>query len=148
MENVYLSSTEKGMVRSDMSKHALIFFFTARVHIIRSTIKILAANTHCKYFLKISEFTHYFRTRNRLYQRFVQPFHCHAVWICPFPLRRHILTVFVGCPKSQHRVSISMYGFRKLGISLAETHFAALVREQGSSRVQSCEPRSYSSESS
>jgi hypothetical protein len=40
--------THKGMVRSDMSKPALIF--TARVHITKSTVKILAANTHCKYF--------------------------------------------------------------------------------------------------
>jgi hypothetical protein len=64
--------THKGMVRSDMSKLALIFF-TARVHTTKSTIKILAANTHCKYFLKIAEITHLFCTRNRLYQRFVQP---------------------------------------------------------------------------
>jgi hypothetical protein len=49
------------------------FFFTARVHTTESTIKILAANTHCKYFLKIAEVTHFFCTRNRLYQRFVQP---------------------------------------------------------------------------
>jgi hypothetical protein len=33
-----------------MSKPALIFFFTARVHTTKSTVKILAANTHCKYF--------------------------------------------------------------------------------------------------
>jgi hypothetical protein len=64
--------TYKGMVRSDMSKPALIFF-TARVHTTKYTIKILAANTHCKYFLKIAEVTHFFCTRNRLYQRFVQP---------------------------------------------------------------------------
>jgi hypothetical protein len=62
----------KGMVRSDMSKPALIFFFTARVHTTKSTVKILAANTHCKYFLKLAEFTHFFLYR--LYQRFVQPF--------------------------------------------------------------------------
>jgi hypothetical protein len=37
------------------------------------TVKILAVNTHCKYFLKIAEVTHFFCTRNRLYQRFVQP---------------------------------------------------------------------------
>jgi hypothetical protein len=36
-----------------MSKPALIFFFTARAQ--QSTVKILAANTHCKYFLKIAE---------------------------------------------------------------------------------------------
>jgi hypothetical protein len=68
--------THKGMVRSDMSKHALIFFFslTARVHITKSTIKILAAKTRCKYFLKIVEVTNFFCTRNRLYQRFVQTF--------------------------------------------------------------------------
>jgi hypothetical protein len=52
--------THKGMVRSDMSKPALIFFSTARVHTTTSTIKILAANTHWKYFLKIAEFTHFF----------------------------------------------------------------------------------------
>jgi hypothetical protein len=34
----------------------LIFFFSsARVHTTKSTVKILAANTHCKYFLKITE---------------------------------------------------------------------------------------------
>jgi hypothetical protein len=40
--------THKGMVRFDMSKPALIFFFffTARVHTTKSTVKILAANTH------------------------------------------------------------------------------------------------------
>jgi hypothetical protein len=48
---------DKGMVRSDISKPAMIFFFTARVHTTKSTIKILAANTHCKYFLKIAEIT-------------------------------------------------------------------------------------------
>jgi hypothetical protein len=37
-----------------MSKPALIFF-TARVYIIKSTVKILAAVMHCKYFLKIAE---------------------------------------------------------------------------------------------
>jgi hypothetical protein len=59
----------KGMVRSDMSKPALIFFFfTVRVQTTKSTIKILAANTHCKYFLKIAEVTHFFCTRNRLCQ--------------------------------------------------------------------------------
>jgi hypothetical protein len=66
--------TDKGMVRSDMSIPALIFFFTTRVHTTKSTVKILAANTHCKYFLKTAEFTHFFCMRNRLYQRFVQPF--------------------------------------------------------------------------
>jgi hypothetical protein len=50
----------KGMVRSDMPKPALISFFTARVHATKSTVKILAANTHCKYFLKIAEFTYFF----------------------------------------------------------------------------------------
>jgi hypothetical protein len=50
------------------------FFFTARVHTTKYTVKILAANTHCKYFLKIVEFSHFFCTRNRLYQRFVQSF--------------------------------------------------------------------------
>jgi hypothetical protein len=33
------------------------FFFTARVHTTKSSVKILAANTHCKYFLKIAEVT-------------------------------------------------------------------------------------------
>jgi hypothetical protein len=51
--------TDKGMVRSDMSKPALIFFFTARVHITKYTVKILAANTHCKYFLKTAEHGQY-----------------------------------------------------------------------------------------
>jgi hypothetical protein len=59
-------SFDKGMVRSDMSKPALIFFFTARVHTTISTVEILAANTHCKYFLKIAEVTYFFCTRNRL----------------------------------------------------------------------------------
>jgi hypothetical protein len=49
------------------------FFFTARVHTTKSTVKIWAANTHYKYFLKIAEVTNFFCTRNRLYQRFVQP---------------------------------------------------------------------------
>jgi hypothetical protein len=62
------------MVQSDMSKPALTFIFAARVHTTESTVKILAANTHCKYFLKIAEVTHFFCTRNCLYQRFVQPF--------------------------------------------------------------------------
>jgi hypothetical protein len=49
------------MVRSDRSKPALsFFFFTARVHTTKSTVKILAANTHCKYFLKIAEVTNFF----------------------------------------------------------------------------------------
>jgi hypothetical protein len=30
-------------------------FFTARVHTTKYTVNILAANTHCKYFLKIAE---------------------------------------------------------------------------------------------
>jgi hypothetical protein len=42
--------TYKGMVQSDISKTALIFFFTVRAHITNSTVKILAAKTHCKYF--------------------------------------------------------------------------------------------------
>jgi hypothetical protein len=42
--------SHKGMVRSDTSKPAMIFFLTARVHTTKSTIKILAANTHCKHF--------------------------------------------------------------------------------------------------
>jgi hypothetical protein len=55
MENI----ADKGMIRSDMSKPALIFFFTARVHTTKSTIKILTANTHCKNFLKIAEHCQY-----------------------------------------------------------------------------------------
>jgi hypothetical protein len=51
--------TDKGMVRSDRSKPALIFLFTARVHTTNSNVKILAANTHCKYFLKIPEHCQY-----------------------------------------------------------------------------------------
>jgi hypothetical protein len=47
-------ASDKGMVRSDMSKRALIFCFTARVHTTKSTVKILG-NTHCKYFLKIAQ---------------------------------------------------------------------------------------------
>jgi hypothetical protein len=50
---------DKGMVQSDTSKPALIFF-TARIHTTKSTVKILAANMHCKYFLKIAEVTHFF----------------------------------------------------------------------------------------
>jgi hypothetical protein len=46
----FLDLSHKGMVRSDMSKPALILFFTARGHTTKSTIKILAVNTHCKYF--------------------------------------------------------------------------------------------------
>jgi hypothetical protein len=69
--SVYHVYSDKGMVRSYMSKPALIFFFTARVHTTKSTVKILAANMHCKYFLKIAEVTHFFCTRNGLYQRFV-----------------------------------------------------------------------------
>jgi hypothetical protein len=69
---VIFHQSHKGMVRSDVSKPALIFF-TARVHTTKSTVKILAANTHCKYFLKIFEVTNFFCTRNRLYQRCVQP---------------------------------------------------------------------------
>jgi hypothetical protein len=53
-----------------MSKPVLIFFFIARVHTTKSTVKILAANTHCKYFLKIADVTHFLCTQNHLYQRF------------------------------------------------------------------------------
>jgi hypothetical protein len=35
------------------------FFFTVRVHTKKSTVKILAAKTHCKYFLKIAEHCQY-----------------------------------------------------------------------------------------
>jgi hypothetical protein len=73
MSLILHAKSHKGMVRSDMSKPALIFFSTARVHTTKYTVKILAANTQCKYFLKIAELTHFFCTRNRLYQRFVQP---------------------------------------------------------------------------
>jgi hypothetical protein len=67
-------TSHKEMVWSDMSKPALIFFFTARVCTTKSTVKILAANMRCRYFLKIAEVTHFFCTRNHLYQRFVQSF--------------------------------------------------------------------------
>jgi hypothetical protein len=43
------------MVRSDMSKPALIFFFTARVHTIKSTVKILAANCRSYSFFLYAE---------------------------------------------------------------------------------------------
>jgi hypothetical protein len=54
MKNVKVfSNADKGMVRSAISKPALIFFFsTVRVHTTKSTVKILAAKTHCKYFFK------------------------------------------------------------------------------------------------
>jgi hypothetical protein len=42
--------SNKEIARSDMSKPAMISFFTARVHTTKYTVKILAANTHCKYF--------------------------------------------------------------------------------------------------
>jgi hypothetical protein len=42
-----------------MLKPGLIFS-PARVHTTKSTVKILAANTHCKYFLKIVEIIHFF----------------------------------------------------------------------------------------
>jgi hypothetical protein len=51
--------TQKGMVRSDISKPALISFFTVRVRTTKYTMKILAAKTHCKYFLKIAEHCQY-----------------------------------------------------------------------------------------
>jgi hypothetical protein len=35
------------------------FFFTAREHTTKSTVKILAANMHCSYFLKIAEHGQY-----------------------------------------------------------------------------------------
>jgi hypothetical protein len=35
------------------------FFFTTRVHTTKYTVKILAANTHCKYFFKIAEHGQY-----------------------------------------------------------------------------------------
>jgi hypothetical protein len=54
-----LGRTNKGIVRSDLSKPALIFFFTARVHTTKYTVEILAANAHCKYFLKIAEHGQY-----------------------------------------------------------------------------------------
>jgi hypothetical protein len=34
-------------------------FFTAKVHTTKSIVKILAANKHCKYFLKIAQVTHF-----------------------------------------------------------------------------------------
>jgi hypothetical protein len=41
-----------------MSKPALLFF-TARVYTTKYTVKILAAKTHSKYFLKIAEHGQY-----------------------------------------------------------------------------------------
>jgi hypothetical protein len=41
-----------------MTKAALISL-TARVHTKKSSVKILAANTQCKYFLKIAEHDQY-----------------------------------------------------------------------------------------
>jgi hypothetical protein len=41
----WIYQAEKGMVWSDMSKPD---FFSARVDTTKSTVKILAANTHCK----------------------------------------------------------------------------------------------------
>jgi hypothetical protein len=35
------------------------FLFTARVHTTKSMVKVLAANMHCKYFLKIAEHCQY-----------------------------------------------------------------------------------------
>jgi hypothetical protein len=35
------------------------FFFHCKVHTTKSTVKILAANTHRKYFLRIAEVTHF-----------------------------------------------------------------------------------------
>jgi hypothetical protein len=52
------------------------FFFTARVHARKSNVKILAANTHCKYFLKIAEVTHFFCTRNRFTRGLYNPLCC------------------------------------------------------------------------
>jgi hypothetical protein len=73
---LFLRRDETGREWSDPTCRKLpwFFFLTARVHTTKSTVKILAANRHCKYFLKIAEVIHFFCTRNRLYQRFVQPF--------------------------------------------------------------------------
>jgi hypothetical protein len=59
-------------------------------------------------------------------------------WI--LALWRQILTDFVSCSKTQQRISICVDRFRKIGISLTETHLAALARKHWSSRFQSCEP--------
>jgi hypothetical protein len=68
-------NTDKGMSDPTYRNLPWFFFFsTARVHATKSTVKIVAAKTHCKYFFKIAEVTHFFCTRNRLYQKFVQSF--------------------------------------------------------------------------
>jgi hypothetical protein len=50
--------SHKGMVRSDMSKPALIFF-SLQEYTQQNPLKIVATNTHCKYFLKIAEITNF-----------------------------------------------------------------------------------------
>jgi hypothetical protein len=61
----WLSSQGNGPIRH-VESCPDFFFFTARVHTTKFTIKILATNTHCKYFFKIAEITHFFCTRNCL----------------------------------------------------------------------------------
>jgi hypothetical protein len=53
--NMYLQGN--GLIRHVETCSA--FFFIARVYTTKSTVKILAANTHYKYFLKIAEVTHF-----------------------------------------------------------------------------------------
>jgi hypothetical protein len=55
---------------SDPTCQNLPWFFSLQEYTTKSTVKMLAAKTHYKYFLKIAEVTHFFCTRNRLYQRF------------------------------------------------------------------------------
>jgi hypothetical protein len=64
--------THKGMVRSDMSKPALIFFPTVRVHTTKSTVKILAANTHWKYFFKNNKKFSEFKKKSILNKYLIQ----------------------------------------------------------------------------
>jgi hypothetical protein len=58
--NASYYSQGNGPIRNIETCHEFFFFFTARVHTTKSTVKILAAKTHCKYFLKIAEFTPFF----------------------------------------------------------------------------------------
>jgi hypothetical protein len=55
--NIFENLQENGPIRH--VETCPDFFSTARVHTTKSTVKILAANTHCKYFLKIAEHGQY-----------------------------------------------------------------------------------------
>jgi hypothetical protein len=47
------------LLESILLEFDYFFFSTARIHTTKSTVKILAANTHCMYFLKIAEHCQY-----------------------------------------------------------------------------------------